>query len=343
MSPNGLGFSRVSIAFTRCVSALPMPWVARMTVAVMFLAAMMLMNAAMASGSRDVLKPFEHFQDCDICSEMIVLPAGKFMMGGTEEEFRGQDQYRFMYFDETPRHEAEVKSFALAKYVVTRKQFEIFANETGFQGKGCHILNGKKWAPDATADWRNPGFRQTDQDPVVCVSWEDAQKYIAWLNSKLSRPDGKQYRLPTETEWEYATRAGTTTAMYWGNNHSDQCKYENARDIAAKILNPAAPYADCNDGYVETAPVGSFRPNPWGFFDMMGNAKQWMGDCPFVNYLKPPAVPTGSNTVFCGIRAVRGGSWASIPIGIRAAFRSAAKPAMRNSGYGFRLAIDVPQ
>lgn len=285
-------------------------------------------------------RQFEHFRDCDACSEMIALPSGNYMMGATEEEFKGKDQYRYMYTDETPRHEVKVSSFSLAKFDVTRKQFSIFANETGFREKGCHIFNGKEWVTDPKADWRNPGFRQTDNDPVVCVSWDDAQKFIAWLNSKLPRAKMRIYRLPTEMEWEYAARAGTSGATYWGNNPQDQCKYENTRDQSARALDITAPIADCTDGYIETAPVGSFRPNPWGFFDMLGNVQQWVEDCPNIGYRNPPATQ-GINSESCRARALRGASWASIPVGVRSAARGGTAPSVRESIFGFRLAADI--
>jgi formylglycine-generating enzyme required for sulfatase activity len=319
-------------------------WMCSTAMATVFgtlLLVMIFATNAMASDSKGAYQPLEHFRDCDACSEMLVLPSGKYMMGATEDEFAGNDQYRFMYVDETPRHEADVKSFALAKFDVTRKQFEIFANETGFSGKGCHIFNGKEWVNDANADWRNPGFRQSDSDPVVCVSWDDTQRFIAWLNSKLAKTKARTYRLPTETEWEYAARAGTTTATYWGHNPLDQCKYENTRDQSARVLDATTPIADCTDGYVETSPVGSFRPNPWGLFDMLGDATQWAADCPFFSYSALPRAAPNANSASCRMRAVRGASWATIPIGVRAAFRAATIPNRRDSTNGFRLAADL--
>lgn len=283
-----------------------------------------------------------HFRDCDICSEMVALPSGAFIMGATEEEFQGGNKkYLYMYVNETPRHEVYVKSYALARFDVTRKQFETFANATGFHEKGCRIFKHGQWYFDSSADWKNPGFSQTDSDPVVCVSWFDAEKFIAWLNKNLPKATVHRYRLPTEEEWEYAARAGTTTQAYWGSNPADQCRYENARDQAARILDPDVPLADCNDGYVWTAPVGSFRPNPWGLYDMLGNASQWTADCPEVGYHPPPAVPEWMPG-YCQLRSRRGASWAAIPIAVRSAKRMAAKPGDRDSTYGFRLAVDLP-
>jgi formylglycine-generating enzyme required for sulfatase activity len=301
---------------------------------------MMLASHAMASDTRRGSNQFEHFRDCDGCSEMIVLPSGKYMMGATEEEFRGKDEYRFMYTIETPRHEATVKTFALGKFDVTRGQFAAFAEETGFNGKGCYIFDGKQWLTDMRADWRNPGFQQTDSDPVVCVSWNDAQKFIDWLNSKLPKTEARKYRLPTEAEWEYAARAGTVTATYWGDNPLDQCKYENTRDQSARVLGTTAPIADCTDGYVETAPVGSFKSNPWGLFDMLGNVNEWVADCSEIGYSAHSTKQIDSSRL-CLSRSLRGGSWATIPIGIRSAMRIGMRSDIRQSIFGFRLATDL--
>ncbi|WP_175198439.1 formylglycine-generating enzyme family protein [Paraburkholderia caffeinitolerans] len=295
--------------------------------------------AAMADGRTEQVAQLGHFRDCDVCSEMVVLPAGKYMMGATKGEFEGQEKYSFMYNDETPRHEEYVKSFAIAKFDVTRRQFAIFAMETGFRGKGCEIFDGKTWITDANADWQNPGFRQTDNDPVVCVSWNDVQKYIAWLNSQLTKNKGIAYRLPTEAEWEYAARAGTVTAAYWGNNPPDQCEYENARDESARFLDPTIDHAPCTDGYIYTAPVGSFKPNPWGLFDMLGNAEQWVGDCVNFGYHSPPNLSASPDA--CKSRALRGTSWAGIPVSVRSASRSGMPANARVSNFGFRIARSI--
>jgi formylglycine-generating enzyme required for sulfatase activity len=271
--------------------------------------------------------------DCYMCSEMVTLPDGTYLMGATVEEFKGNDKYQNLYTDEIPRHEERVKSFTLSKFDVTKKQFATFASETGFQGKGCRVFRDHQWVFDPTADWANPGFKQSDEDPVVCVSWDDANKFIAWLNAKMPKKFSMHYRLPTEAEWEYAARAGTVTATYWGNNAADQCQYENTRDIAAKNLDSTAPFVDCNDGFIETSPAGSFEANPWGLFDMLGDVSQWMEDCPDIGY-------SSKDVIHCRGKALRGASWASIPIAVRAANRGGAPANTRNSRYGFRLAAN---
>jgi formylglycine-generating enzyme required for sulfatase activity len=294
--------------------------------------------ASVTSDGKEVLNKLKHFKDCDVCSEMVVIPAGEYMMGARKEDFKGERNFVSMYENETPRHSVSVKSFGIAKFDVTRKQFSIFAEETKFNGKGCSVYNGGGWWPNSHADWKNPGFSQSDDDPVVCVSWSDAQKFIAWLNSKL--PEGKtgKYRLPTEAEWEYAARASTVTSTYWDGKRSKQCAYENARDISAQNLDPTAAYVDCKDGYVETSPVGSFRPNPWGLYDMLGDANQWVSDCFQFTYSNDPE---DFNFPDCSRKRVRGASWATIPIGVRSSVRHADKAETRRSTIGFRIAVDM--
>lgn len=282
----------------------------------------------------------EQFRDCDVCSEMIVVPGGTYMMGATEDELGTSSNDKLKYLDETPRHPERVSSFALAKFKITRREFSEFAKETGFVGKGCRIYDGKAWRYDPDADWMHPGFEQTERDPVVCVSWDDAQKFIGWLNAKIPEGPHHKYRLPTEVEWEYAARAGTATSTYWRDDSAGACRHENTRDLSARKLDALAPVVECNDGYAYTSPVGSFGANPWGFSDMLGDTLEWVQDCPLIGYsIGPSHAPNSSAT--CRTRALRGASWASIPIAVRAANRSGLEPTVRNSTAGIRVASDL--
>ncbi|MFL9865194.1 formylglycine-generating enzyme family protein [Paraburkholderia fungorum] len=270
-----------------------------------------------------------------------MLQSGSYSMGATTEEFLGAKGYQSMYSYESPQHQVSVKSFAISKFSVTKHQFSFFAKETGFSGKGCKIFKGYGWVFDADADWQNPGFKQTDQDPVVCVSWDDAQKFIAWINSKISTAKLKSYRLPTEEEWEYAARAGTTTPMYWGSDRTQQCAYENARDLSEEKAGPDGPHVNCDDGYAHTAPVGSFKSNPWGLFDMLGNAYQWVSDCSHIGYHDSLPAPPAVGAPDCRMKVVRGASWVTVPFGVRSASRLAFKTSVRESTLGFRLVTNL--
>ncbi|WP_408336509.1 formylglycine-generating enzyme family protein [Paraburkholderia agricolaris] len=283
---------------------------------------------------------FEKFRDCNVCSEMMAVPGGAYMMGATKEELGDSTNDKIKYLDETPRHPERVRSFALAKFKVTKREFSVFTKETGFVGKGCRIYDGKAWRYDPDADWMHPGFEQTEQDPVVCVSWDDAQKFIRWLNAKIPESSHHKYRLPTEVEWEYAARAGTATPTYWGDEPAETCRHENTRDLSKNALDQPAQAGGCSDRYAFTSPVGSFSTNPWGFSDMLGDALEWIQDCPKIGYRIGPSYAPDSSTT-CRTRGLRGASWASIPIAVRAANRTARGPTERNSTVGFRMASDL--
>ena len=150
----------------------------------------------------------------------------------------------------------------------------------------------KSFGFHANYSWRNVGFAQTDLHPVVCVSWNDAVAFCDWL----SRKEGKTYRLPTEAEWEYACRAGTTTRYWCGDDPEGLARAANVPDASAKSLFPAWKTIGASDGCVFTAPVGSYRPNPFGLYDMHGNAWQWCSDWAYSRYyeISPPADSAGA-------------------------------------------------
>lgn len=289
---------------------------------------------------------FQSFRDCQNCPEIVVLPEGSFLMGINKKQAIQAEIPIWEYAQELPQHKVLVKSFAIATHDVTRGEYAKFVEETGYQTKGCRIyaifdLNG--WFDDKAANWRNPGFEQSDQHPVVCVSWDDTQRYVSWLNSKISKTTHYHYRLPSEAEWEYAARAGTTTLRFWGDDAIDQCGYSNGRDLTAKEQYPDKEWAaaSCRDGFTTTSPGGSFHANQWGLYDMLGNVLQWTEDCWHHNYLEAPEQGGSWESGGCNQRVVRGGSWATIPMGMLSTSRSGYSPSSRLSNLGFRLARDV--
>ena len=234
------------------------------------------------------------FRDCPNCPEMVVIPAGRFRMG----DLNGGGN-----LDETPVHEVRIaKPFAMGRYEVTFAEYDRYAHVTG------------KENPDDT--WNSGGGNH----PVINVSWQDAQGYVRWL----SQETGQRYRLPSEAEWEYAARAGSTTTYSWGNSPSG--KHANANE------DDGWP----SDGYELTAPTGSFIPNQFGLYDMSGNVGEWVEDCWHSNYQGAPvdgsAWVRGGN---CDYRVLRGGTFNSRPAWVRPANRVGA--ANRGSGDGFRL------
>ena len=171
---------------------------------------------------------------------------------------------------------------------------------------------------------------------MACVNWNDAQAYVAWL----SRETGEEYRLPSESEWEYAARAGTTTARYWGEGESGQCRHANGIDASVKdrYSGSSWPVASCRDGHVHTAPVGSFAANGWGLHDVLGNVWEWTEDCWNDRYAGAPTDGSAWEYGDCSQRVLRGSSWSSRPSDLRAADRgkvASGGPVIR---LGFRVA-----
>jgi formylglycine-generating enzyme required for sulfatase activity len=261
------------------------------------------------------LKPKDTFKECDTCPEMVVVPAGSFMMGSPEGE-KGRSR------EESPQHMVTIsKPYAVGKFHVTVDQFSAFVAEAGYRADGkCNALDRGTWQLTAGRSWRDSGFPQTGSHPVVCISWKDAKAYVAWLSKKT----GKSYRLLAEAEWEYAARAGNASRFLFGNNERELCRYGNGADEAAKgrvRRKDSWNIAACNDGYAYTAPVGSFLPNAFGLFDMLGNAYQWLEDCWNSGYVGAPTDGSAWTSGTCDTRIVRGGSWSSKPDYLRPANR----------------------
>ena len=289
-------------------------------------------------------------QHSDLAPAMVVLPPGHFRMGTPKDE-PGR------FGDEGPQHWVTLrKPFAMGRCEITVAQFRRFVEETGYvteaekpDAKGCNVWNSalKKYEPQKGSHWRQPGFPQTDNHPVVCVTHADALAYVHWL----SRCTGSRYRLPTEAEWEYAVRATPvidrhrTTARYWGDDSEGkhQCDYSNGADQSTQSISGKDwTLADCHDGYAYTAPVASFRPTPLGLYDLLGNVWEWTADCWHGDYKGAPADGSAwleANQGDCSRRVVRGGSWGDGPRILRSGNRS--RNYVAGNGLGFRLARDL--
>ena len=240
--------------------------------------------------------------------------------------------------DEGPVHEVTIAApFALGRYEVTVDEFSRFVAEAGYSaGSSCVTYESGEWENRAGRGWRNPGFGQNGGHPVACVSWNDAQAYVAWL----SRETGEEYRLPSESEWEYAARAGTVMARYWGEGESGQCRHANGTDASLKELYSdwQWPVASCRDGHMHTAPVGSFGANGWGLHDMLGNVWEWTEDCWNGSYAGAPSDGSAWEYGDCSGRVLRGGSWLNEPSIFRAAVRFRYSTDIRIYFNGFRVA-----
>jgi formylglycine-generating enzyme required for sulfatase activity len=292
----------------------------------------------------------------DLGPAMVVIKPGNFLMGSDDTD--GQSDS-----DETPRHDVTIpRPFAVSRCEITVGQFRQFVAETNYQttaqrptrqdqaasdkqtgqqkteNQGCNVWNIEKKSAEYQTEryWDNPGFNQTDQHPVVCVSYDDATAYVEWLSQRT----GGQYRLLTEAEWEYMARAETETPRYFGQQA--QCKFANAADQSAKAMNFPWSLADCNDGFAYTAPVAQFQPNAFGLFDVLGNVWEWTDDCWHSNYSKEQK--DGSQAWLevdqgdCGRRVVRGGSWNDGPGDLRSADRNGSSTDEADGILGFRIA-----
>lgn len=281
------------------------------------------------------LGPGEKFRECGVCPEMIVVPPGKFAMGSPPDEAGRGD-------DEGPQQEVRIEhAFAVGRYEVTRRQYEAFLRDTGYPVSGECVTDRRKpgqWAPDPQTNFNDPGFEQAADHPAACVSWNDAKAYIGWLNQKTAGG----YRLLTEAEWEYAARAGTSTAYPWGISIDDGCAHMNGFDrVILKrkgdlYKGEPVPFAECSDGYLNTAPVGSFRPNAFGLHDMIGNLAEWVEDCSTQSYASSEA--GDAQTSDCSKRMVRGGSWGTQPRQLRSAERIRYLPSDVDDSIGIRVA-----
>ena len=249
------------------------------------------------------------FKECDKCPEMVVMPAGRFTMGSPDNE---PERERY----EGPQHTVTIaKPFAVGRSQVTRDQFQAFVTETGYDaGSKCRSLYEAE--ERSGQSWRNPGFVQDVSHPAVCLIWDDAKAYTVWL----SRKTGKTYRLLSEAEREYVTRAGTSTPFWWG-----------------PTINPSQANYDGN--YRRgTVPVDWFQPNPWGLYQVHGNVWEWTEDCWHPNYTGAPPDGTAWTTGDCRRRISRGGHWGGPPRYLRATLRGSGTSDERVNVYGFRVA-----
>jgi formylglycine-generating enzyme required for sulfatase activity len=268
----------------------------------------------------------------ELAGEMILIPGGTYLMG----TLAGRN-------DEKPQHLVTVDSFEMAKHEVTRGQFKKFIDATGYMTdaekntffKGCFADGGGvDFGWKEGVNWYEPGFTQTDQHPVTCVSWNDAKAYIEWLNKET----GSNYRLATEAKWEYAARARSTTDYHFGNTQNELCLYANLYDeVGQKENRYGWRHVECNDGVAKTAPVGTYKVNPFGLYDMHGNVWEWVEDCWKKGYDDAPSNGDEYISDSCDNRVARGGSWYNIPTGVRSANRYWYSPTYRAFNLGFRL------
>lgn len=281
--------------------------------------------------------------ECASCPELTVIEPGVFIMGLQSNIARIEKIPAMHGPSETPSHGVKIKkAYGIGTYEVTRRQFAEFVNDTGYDPKGCIVQDPDTglWARDPDAGWSNPGFAQTLDHPVVCINFDDAMGYINWLNEKTNG----RYRLPSETEWEYAARAGTASARYWGTDRTKACEYAavaGLRRLGVHAWKNQIALFKCEDISVQTAPVGSHKPNQYGLYDILGNVQEWVADCWAPNYRGVPTDGMPREDGDCNTRILRGGSWDDSPVNVRAGRRVNQSLDVRKSTQGFRVARDL--
>jgi sulfatase modifying factor 1 len=264
--------------------------------------------------------------------KLVRIPAGSFTAGSSATEKERSP-------NEAQHPVTITKAFWLSATHVTVAQFGAFVRESGHRtaaedqgfAYGIWSVADNAWTKLPGKSWKDPGFEQTGDHPVVCVTWNDARAFCAWLSAK----EGRVYRLPTEAEWEYACRAGTTTAYPWGENPDDGKGWANCSAQNTAAVFTLFPAFTWTDGFHHTAPVASFRANAWGLHDMIGNALQWCGDW-YAEYpsgsLENPRGPSDGKE-----RILRGGAFIYGPRHCRSAFRGRNYPDFQNYYVGFRV------
>lgn len=270
---------------------------------------------------------------------MVVVPAGTVMMGssGSEKQWAASHGGTLdSVGDEAPQHTVTVPSFAIGKYDVTRDEYATFVRQTKRPaGDGCYVSSMPRSLKRADASWDNPGFAQTGSEPAICVSWNDARAYIDWLNGRTAAQESGTYTLPSESKWEYAARAGSTSKFWWGDDEAEAAAY--------------AWYKDNSGDH--THPVGSKPPNAFGLYDMAGNVWQWTSDCYAESYATAPrdgqpndkgvSDPRPDGTHRC-MRVDRGSSYLYPAWLLRSATRERNPDDFRDVIMGFRVAKVFP-
>jgi formylglycine-generating enzyme required for sulfatase activity len=295
-------------------------------------------NTPLSHQQEVALAEKDRFRECAGCPEMVVIPEGEYLMGSRDDELDRSNA-------EGPQHRVRIRQrFAVGKLKVTREEFEKFIDETGYStGDRCFTLESNEGKERPGRSFRNPGFDQDGKHPVVCINWDDANAYVTWLSKKT----GKLYRLLSESEWEYAARAGTTSPFWWGSSISvDQANYDGS------------PYGGSAKGQYrqKTVRADMFEANPWGLYQVHGNAFEWVEDCWNDTYQSAPsdgsirmAESWAGRTAGdygaggCSRHVRRGGAWNYAPKLLRSAFRDSRPTGTRASNLGMRVARTLSQ
>lgn len=280
----------------------------------------------------DPYAPGTTFKDCPACPSMVVIPSGRFRQGTQ------QGQSGFFSNERPIRMVSLANPFAVSTTEVTVAEYRVFAEAESRESGPCMTYARGGWVDRPDRSWMDPGFDQTDNHPVTCVSWNDANAYAEWLTQQSGIP----YRLPSASEWEYAASAVHTIKANENYSSSSICTIANVADESASERFPAWKSSDCNDGVVFTAPVSSFDVNEFGLYDTLGNVFEWVLDCWNASYNDAPTDGTAWLRGDCSERELRGGSWFTQPDLVYFAFRNRLPSNTRTSSVGFRVVREVP-
>jgi formylglycine-generating enzyme required for sulfatase activity len=280
------------------------------------------------------LKTWESFRDCPLCPEMKVIPPGEFEMGGPPRADGVKS-------DEAPRHHVAIRSFAISKYEVAWVEFERFVKATKRSTDGsCKVLGegNAEMAEWTGLTWSLPGYVQRPDHPAVCVTWDDARAYADWLSAQT----GKSYRLLSEAEWEYAARGRLTGSNYWqGQDRLGPCSHGNFADQTTHDNLVWKSSFQCSDRWWLPSPVGIYRPNRFGVYDMLGNLWEWVEDCHNPGYDTASGDGRPRTCGECERRIIRGASWSTKPANVRFGNRARAATSHRSVNVGIRIARDL--
>ncbi len=309
--------------------------------------------AIVSAACTPMLRPGMTLQDCPTeCPALVVVPTGSALLGSTDAETTREGVVGEKWIGrDKPQYTVTIaRPFAMGKYEVTVGQYRRFAEETGRRdGPDCWIYNPAaavtyKFENTQGVTWRdfsmlNHALRE--DEPIACVSWQDAKAYVGWLSSKT----GKAYRLPSEGEWEFAARAGSTTSRFWGDDRESACLYANIGDMTAATRfgwrDDPQYHFSCADGFAMYAPVGSFKPNAFGLYDTQGNVYEWAEDCFAETNAGAPTDGFARMGPDCSQRSLRGGGFGYYPQYERTSFRIGVQPDYRSFLLGFRVARDL--
>lgn len=290
-------------------------WSAMLICGVLHAGAIGLTSGAAVAQEREI-------KDCPECPTMVVVSPGRMVRGLKFQDTEFPVEFR--------------RPFAIGKYEVTWVEYDAFARSAGRIKNGCTWFSLAGNRPDPARDYNtafDPDIHiQADDEPVLCVSHEDAQAYVAWLREKTGAP----YRLPTEAEWEYAARAGSPNdAAWWTTANTPRFEMANCADC---------PGIDTmgREDWLFTFPVGTYQPNAWGLYDIPGNAAEWVEDCFNPTFVNAPKDGTAWLDGNCNRRIVRSGSWHH-ERAFLAGFRQPTPANTRINDIGFRVALSLPE